>query len=144
MSGIRCANVHLSAEHTSTVTVFTSSLLLIIVQFDEMRDTLSLLTSWQLAGGFVLVLAVSELIYLISVRYRSGLRSIPGPFLASFSDLDRLWSVATGLSMNYHIRLHKQYGPLVRIGPKHVSFSDASLIPQVYGITTKFWKVWWE
>ncbi|TKA74559.1 hypothetical protein B0A55_04445 [Friedmanniomyces simplex] len=42
--------------------------------------------------------------------------------------------------MNYHLKLHEQYGPLVRIGPKHVSFSDSSLIPQVYGITSKFWK----
>lgn len=65
---------------------------------------------------------------------------IPGPFLATLSDLDRIWSCATGLQMNYHIRLHENYGPLVRIGPNHVSFSDASLIPQVYAITSKFWK----
>lgn len=42
--------------------------------------------------------------------------------------------------MNYHLRLHEQYGELVRIGPNHVSFSDASLIPQVYGIASKFYK----
>jgi len=106
-----------------------------------MLDTPNPLTPWQVAGGFVLLLFACELVYLVRVHYRSGLRNIPGPDLASFSDLDRLWSVATGLSMRYHIRLHEQYGPLVRIGPKHVSFSDASLIPQVYGITTKLWKV---
>ena len=42
--------------------------------------------------------------------------------------------------MNYHLRLHEKYGQFVRIGPKHVSFSDASLIPQIYSITTKFHK----
>ncbi|KAK1067702.1 hypothetical protein LTR74_006176 [Friedmanniomyces endolithicus] len=42
--------------------------------------------------------------------------------------------------MNYHLKLHERYGSLVRIGPKHISFSDSSLIPQIYGITSKFWK----
>ncbi|KAK0268051.1 hypothetical protein LTS16_001639 [Friedmanniomyces endolithicus] len=46
-----------------------------------------------------------------------------------------------GLQMKYHLKLHERYGPLVRIGPKHISFSDSSLIPQIYGITSKFWKV---
>ncbi|KAK4548038.1 hypothetical protein LTR36_010758 [Oleoguttula mirabilis] len=93
-------------------------------------------------GGYsiLLLLAVSQLLYYITIRYRPGLRKLPGPFLASVSDLDRLWSCAKGLQMNYHLRLHDHYGPLVRIGPKHVSFSDATLIPLVYGISTKFWK----
>jgi hypothetical protein len=40
--------------------------------------------------------------------------------------------------MNYHLKLHDKYGPLIRVGPKHVSFSDSSLIPKVYSISTKF------
>ena len=42
--------------------------------------------------------------------------------------------------MLYHLDLHSKYGPLVRVGPKHVSFSDATRIPQIYGITSKFHK----
>lgn len=42
--------------------------------------------------------------------------------------------------MDYHLQLHKKYGKLVRIGPNHVMFSDAALIPQVYGIGGKFMK----
>ncbi|EME88927.1 uncharacterized protein MYCFIDRAFT_103622, partial [Pseudocercospora fijiensis CIRAD86] len=72
--------------------------------------------------------------------YRPGLRKLPGPFLASISDLDRIWSCAKGLQMQYHIALHRRYGPFVRVGPNHVMFSDASLIPRVYGIASKFWK----
>lgn len=102
---------------------------------------LDLISSLGVAGCSILLLAVFQLAYLISIRYRPGLRKLPGPILASISDLDRLWSCAKGLQMNYHLRLHDQYGPLVRIGPKHVSFSDATLIPLVYGISTKFWKV---
>ena len=43
--------------------------------------------------------------------------------------------------MKYHLKLHEKYGSLVRIGPNHVSFSDASLIPQIYSISSKFHKV---
>ena len=82
-----------------------------------------------------------QIVLLIKTRYRPGLRQIPGPFLASVSSLDRLWSCAGGLQMNYHLKLHEEYGPLVRIGPKHVSFSDARLIPQIYSISSKFYKV---
>ncbi|KAK3070210.1 hypothetical protein LTR53_010858 [Teratosphaeriaceae sp. CCFEE 6253] len=92
---------------------------------------------WQLVAG---LLVLSIVLYLASIRFRPGLRSIPGPFLASISNLDRILSCVAGLQMNYHLWLHEQYGPLVRIGPKHVSFSDVSLIPQVYGISSKFVK----
>lgn len=107
-------------------------------------------TFWsQVWGNRPLNLAMSLLILLIVVqrvtkivltRYWPGLRSIPGPFLASISNLDRIWSCYAGQQMNYHLKLHEKYGPLVRVGPNHVSFSDGSLIPMVYGINTRFWK----
>ncbi|KAK5136834.1 hypothetical protein LTR08_001756 [Meristemomyces frigidus] len=99
-----------------------------------------LLNAWQTIQASTLLLAISYLLYLLTVRYRPGLRKLPGPFLATFSDLERIWSCAKGSQMTYHLDLHAKLGPLVRVGPSHVSFSDASLIPQVYGITTKFWK----
>ncbi|KAH8817037.1 putative P450 monooxygenase [Xylogone sp. PMI_703] len=75
------------------------------------------------------------------VLYRRGLRSIPGPFLASFSNTDRIITAASGKQFLAHIKYHqKKYGNLVRVGPNHVSFSDADLIPLVYGITSKFYK----
>ena len=43
--------------------------------------------------------------------------------------------------MNYHLKLHEKYGSLVRIGPSHVSFADSSLIPLVYDIKSRFYKV---
>lgn len=42
--------------------------------------------------------------------------------------------------MQYHLALHAKYGPLVRVGPNHVSFSSPSLIHLVYGISSKFEK----
>ncbi|KAL1863915.1 hypothetical protein Daus18300_008064 [Diaporthe australafricana] len=94
----------------------------------------------ELAMGILLLLGVLGITRILFIRYRTGLRNIPGPFLASISDLDRLWSCFAGQQMNYHLKLHEKYGPLVRIGPKHVSFSNGSLIPLVYSISTRFWK----
>jgi hypothetical protein len=85
-------------------------------------------------------LSLAAIFRAIRTRNRPGLRDIPGPWLASFSYLDRLWSCIAGLQMEYHLKLHDIYGPLVRVGPKHVSFSQPSIIPQVYGIGTGFVK----
>jgi hypothetical protein len=81
------------------------------------------------------------IIDVIRTRFRSGLRNVPGPFLAGISNIDRVWSCAKGLQMNYHLKLHEKYGSLVRIGPNHVSFADSSLIPLVYDIKSRFYKV---
>jgi cytochrome P450 len=76
----------------------------------------------------------------IATRYRSDLRKIPGPFLASFTNLDRIWSCAKGNQMNYHLSLHAKHGRLVRVGPNHVSVSDGNVIQQLYSISSKFTK----
>lgn len=77
---------------------------------------------------------------LLIRRYCPGLRRIPGPWHATISDFDRLRSCASGLQMYHHLRLHEKYGPLVRIGPNHVSFADTELIPIVYSIGSRFYK----
>lgn len=94
------------------------------------------------AVGIYLLLtaALLRLVRIYLTRNRPGLRDIPGPFLASISNLDRIWSCLRGEQMDYHLRLHDRYGPLVRVGPNHVSFAEGSLIPTVYGINTRFWK----
>ncbi|KAK5112116.1 hypothetical protein LTR62_004459 [Meristemomyces frigidus] len=95
---------------------------------------------WQNIALFTGLLVLLLIARLATIRYRPGLRSIPGPFLATISNLDRLWSCATGHQMLYHLALHQKYGPLVRVGPHHVSFSAGALIPQIYGVATKFVK----
>lgn len=91
---------------------------------------------WLLAAALIILL----LFRAISTRYRHDLRKIPGPFLASFSSIDRIWSCALGNQMDYHLSLHARYGRLVRVGPNHVSVSDGNSIQQLYSISTKFYK----
>ncbi|KAH6980629.1 putative P450 monooxygenase [Ilyonectria sp. MPI-CAGE-AT-0026] len=76
----------------------------------------------------------------LRIRYRQGIRDVPGPFLASFSAIDRLRSAASGRQFQIHQQYHKKYGPLVRLGPNHVSVADARYIAKIYGITSKFYK----
>lgn len=63
------------------------------------------------------------------------LRSFPGPFLASCTDIwmfvhqwsDKSWNTIT-------TELHYQYGPVVRYGPNSLSFSDPAALATIYGL----------
>ena len=90
------------------------------------------------------LLAVSSLVWIairIQRLYRRDLRNLPGPFLAKFSGLHRLFMVGGGNGPAGYRKLHQQYGPIVRVGPNHVAVSDPSAIPIVYGLGSKFTKV---
>jgi Cytochrome P450 len=77
---------------------------------------------------------------ILRVRLRRGLCQIPGPFLASISSLDRIRTAASGKQHDIHQRYHAKYGPMVRVGPNHISLSNCNLIPRIYNITTDFYK----
>ena len=98
------------------------------------------ITPWHLALTLTILILLYTITTLILTRLRPGLRKLPGPVLASISNLDRVYSCYAGHQMLYHVALHKKYGPLVRIGPNHVSFSDPSLIPLIYSVNTEFYK----
>lgn len=83
-------------------------------------------------------------IYFLSVlysRYRPGLAGIPGPELAKWTKLWRLYDVYKCQSHKTAIRLHQEYGPLVRIAPNIVSVGDPKEIKTIYGLTAAFKKV---
>jgi hypothetical protein len=61
--------------------------------------------------------------YIIYQRHFSPLSKVPGPFLASFTNL---WCLRTVLRQHQHLdsmALHEKYGLLVRIGTNHVYVS---------------------
>ncbi|KAL6232759.1 hypothetical protein BDW75DRAFT_242661 [Aspergillus navahoensis] len=73
-------------------------------------------------------------------RFGSSLRGIPGPVLAKCT---RLWKLHSAWEGDHHlteINLHRQHGPLVRIGPRHVSVADPKAIPVIYGLNKGFTK----
>ena len=82
--------------------------------------------------------------YLIATtlyfRFHHSLRSIPGPPLAAWTNLWRLWNTFKGQTHLTTLALHRKYGPLVRIGPNTISVSDPSMIPIIYNTSGEFMK----
>lgn len=89
---------------------------------------------------FVLV-AVSYLIAIFHLRYQK-LKNIPGPFLASFTDIWRAYAHNVGSLSTTLLQLHDKYGPLVRIGPNSVSISDPAAVRVIYSNHGLFKKVY--
>ncbi|KAI1196387.1 cytochrome P450 [Nemania serpens] len=73
-------------------------------------------------------------------RYYNGLNKYPGPFLASLTDLWRLWDVWGRQSEVTHRKLHARYGDVVRLGPKTLSFADPKALKTIYGLNKGFIK----
>lgn len=88
---------------------------------------------------YILLAAIT--LRLLTNRYTPGLREIPGPSIARYTRLWKLYSVWKGDHHRTEIALHKKYGPLVRIGPNHVSVSDPSAVSIIYGLNRGFTKV---
>lgn len=78
---------------------------------------------------------------LVKTRYRAGLRHIPGPLVASFSNGWKLQAVWKRNMHRENIRVHEDYGPIVRIGPNHVSLADPKSMRLIYGVQNVFRKV---
>ena len=109
-----------------------------ITAAEVLRSTLSTFVIFATNGY---ILAALALIYLLRNKYAQGLNAVPGPFLAGFSSLWRLVDVWGGSAQWTVIRLHRELGPLVRTGPRHLSVSDPKAINTIYGVNPRFLKV---
>lgn len=61
------------------------------------------------------------------------LRQFPGPRLAALTKWLDFYHSAPGLRHVWLPSLHEKYGPVVRIGPNELSFSDAGAIKYLHG-----------
>ncbi|KAI1080452.1 cytochrome P450 [Whalleya microplaca] len=89
------------------------------------------------------ILALTLSLILLVLHYTRQyfrLSHIPGPLLARFSNLPRLYWVYRRDAHNVHIAQHRQYGydtssgwaPLVRYGPNAVSVGSAAVVDTIY------------
>jgi cytochrome P450 len=68
------------------------------------------------------------------------LRHVPGPFLARFTRLWYVWEVYKGTVHLTSVRLHRKYGPVVRLAPHMFSIDDPEAAKVIYGMGTPFVK----
>ena len=92
----------------------------------------------------LLFLAVAVVLFVLEcvrLTVLSPLQGIPGPFLARVTGLYRLSLVSSGNAPENYRKLHDRYGKILRTAPNHISIADASAIPIIYGLGSKFLKV---
>ena len=89
-------------------------------------------------GTFLIVCSLAAFRLILSWR---RLSHIPGPFLASVNELQRVLWVRTTRGHLIHQELHGKYGELVRTGPNNVLFSNPEAISAVYPARSGFPKV---
>ncbi len=77
--------------------------------------------------------AILLLLYFIRNRYSRGLNTFDGPFLASVTDLWKLWYAYNSSQQQIYVDIHEKYGDVVRIGPNNLSFADPQAIHDIYG-----------
>ena len=75
--------------------------------------------------------------------YGRDLYQIPGPLLSRYTNLPLKWHVIQGKRTQYIHRLHQSYGPVVRIAPYEVAFSDLETHHQIHKIGSQFTKSKW-
>ncbi|KAF7957208.1 hypothetical protein EAE96_002799 [Botrytis aclada] len=72
------------------------------------------------------------LLQLFHTRYYGGLHKVPGPFLASISNIWKVVALYRGIMPQENIAIHAKYGPVVRIGPHHVSFASPEALQIIH------------
>jgi hypothetical protein len=98
------------------------------------------LISW-LWHNSLLVGAILVLYFLLQNWLKPGLRSIPGPWLAKFSNIWRFQDVAKGRPDITLYKLHQKHGDYVRLGPTAVSVKNIEVLKTIYGINAGYAKV---
>ncbi|KAJ5358370.1 uncharacterized protein N7496_010783 [Penicillium cataractarum] len=75
--------------------------------------------------------AVALVIRVLSRKYWTSIRDIPGPFFASFSGLWRVYHLGKGHIEQEILNLHKKHGHFVRIADNEVSLSHPDAVKQL-------------
>ncbi|RYO99105.1 hypothetical protein DL763_001706 [Monosporascus cannonballus] len=105
----------------------------------------TLMSNANVAGHFmpqaliqILLLLLAYLAGLFAYRYFfHPLAGFPGPRLAPFSNALWFWTLLSGRAPWVNHSWHKKYGPVVRIGVNHLSFSTHAAQKIIYGFGTK-------
>ncbi|EMD95336.1 hypothetical protein COCC4DRAFT_44371 [Bipolaris maydis ATCC 48331] len=91
-----------------------------------------------LRNALIIAPVLYILFRLIYALFLSPCRKIPGPFLARITGLWEAKKVVEGDSHKAIIKLHEQYGPVVRIAPNRYDFDTLEATKIIYRIGNAF------
>ncbi|KAB5566690.1 cytochrome P450 [Coniochaeta sp. 2T2.1] len=80
-----------------------------------------------------IISVVITILYFIYDSHTAGLRHVPGPFIARYTNLHAFISTwRAGRRGDYLLGMHEKYGGVVRVGPRMVSVADTDAINTIY------------
>ncbi|KAI1326253.1 cytochrome P450 [Xylariaceae sp. FL0255] len=94
----------------------------------------SAFTPGQLLARIGISLVLLLLHRVFQSRFINPLRTIPGPFLNSITELPAALALLRGEQHVYYQSLHDKYGPVVRVSPDEVSFITAAARQEIHGL----------
>ncbi|KAK0553836.1 hypothetical protein OC846_002367 [Tilletia horrida] len=103
------------------------------------NSTLLTVWDWTFSHPFhtlLVTLTVAASFWVLPFVQNQSAWTVPGPWLAKFSNL---WLMLTAKEGNRSLRvheLHKKYGKFVRLAPNHISIADPDALAPVYGHST--------
>ena len=80
-----------------------------------------------------LILLAGLVAWLLYLRFGHRLHQFPGPFLASFTNLWRVWHALVTSGDEPMVNLYQEYGDIVRLGLSALSFGHPKAIRDIYG-----------
>ena len=80
-----------------------------------------------------LILSLLLVNYLVGIwkALRSPLSKIPGPWYAPFTTMHLRYGFATGKIWKVAEKAHRQYGSIVRLGPRQIWIADKTAMQQI-------------
>ena len=93
-------------------------------------------TSWKPYVTVAAIYLVYQLARTIYDVYLGPLSSFPGPKLCAATNIPTFRTLFNGTDSVDKRALHEKYGPVVRIGPNNLSYSDAQAWKDIYGHRT--------
>lgn len=115
---------------------------LLCYKFDSSSGSLTGSISSAIGMVFITALALCAAIYAIRCIYvaffKLEISSVPGPFLAKFTDLYSLFQAYKSTRTRWLQDLHRQHGSLVRIAPNRFSVSDPKALSDIYDLKHEY------
>jgi benzoate 4-monooxygenase len=100
---------------------------------------MAVLSCWSLSAICAFLVFVHHYILPCFTTYK-GLRNIPGPLLARFSNIWLALDARRGKKFAWVHWIHEKYGPVICVGYNHVPIAEPESLHAVYAHGNEFLK----